>query len=69
MNWWLALMASPVLPLILLATPRLPQYVRESYRRIRTAIARINAFSQGNIGHVCGAASIARSGRSQDFSP
>jgi ATP-binding cassette subfamily B protein len=46
MNWWLALMAFSVLPLILLATRIFRKYVRESYRRIRTAIARINAFSQ-----------------------
>jgi ATP-binding cassette subfamily B protein len=46
MNWWLALMAFSVLPLILLATRVFRKYVRESYRRIRTAIARINAFSQ-----------------------
>ncbi|MGB6608897.1 MAG: ABC transporter ATP-binding protein, partial [Acidobacteriaceae bacterium] len=46
MSWWLALMAFSVLPLILLATRIFRKYVRESYRRIRTAIARINAFTQ-----------------------
>jgi ATP-binding cassette subfamily B protein len=46
MKWWLALMAFSVLPLILLATRVFRKYVRESYRRIRAAIARINAYSQ-----------------------
>ena len=46
MKWWLALLAFSVLPLILLATRIFRIYVRESYRRIRTAIARINAYTQ-----------------------
>jgi ATP-binding cassette subfamily B protein len=46
MKWWLALMAFSVLPLILLATRVFRKYVRESYRRIRAAIARINAYTQ-----------------------
>jgi len=46
MQWWLALAAFSVLPLILLVTRIFRKYVRESYRRIRAAIARINAFSQ-----------------------
>ena len=46
MKWWLALMAFSVLPLILLVTRIFRKYVRESYRRIRVAIARINAFTQ-----------------------
>jgi ATP-binding cassette subfamily B multidrug efflux pump len=46
MKWWLALLAFSVLPLILLATHIFRKYVRESYRRIRAAIARINAFTQ-----------------------
>jgi ATP-binding cassette, subfamily B, multidrug efflux pump len=46
MKWWLALMAFSVLPLILVVTRIFRKYVRESYRRIRVAIARINAFSQ-----------------------
>ncbi len=46
MQWWLALMAFSVLPLILLVTRIFRKYVRESYRRIRVAIARINAFTQ-----------------------
>jgi ATP-binding cassette, subfamily B, multidrug efflux pump len=46
MKWWLALAAFAVLPLILLVTRIFRKYVRESYRRIRVAIARINAFTQ-----------------------
>jgi len=46
MEWWLALLTFSVLPLILVATRIFRIYVRESYRRIRTAIARINAFTQ-----------------------
>jgi ATP-binding cassette subfamily B protein len=46
MKWWLALLAFSVLPLILLVTAIFRKYVRESYRRIRTAIARINAYTQ-----------------------
>lgn len=46
MQWWLALMAFSVLPLILVATRIFRKYVRDSYRRIRVAIARINAFTQ-----------------------
>src|ERR1700744_2031718 len=46
MKWWLALAAFAVLPLILLATRIFRKYVRESYRRIRAAIARINAYTQ-----------------------
>jgi ATP-binding cassette subfamily B protein len=46
MKWWLALLAFSVLPLILLATRIFRKYVRDSYRRIRTAIARINAYTQ-----------------------
>jgi ATP-binding cassette, subfamily B, multidrug efflux pump len=46
MQWWLALAAFSVLPLILIVTRIFRKYVRESYRRIRVAIARINAFTQ-----------------------
>ena len=46
MKWWLALAAFSVLPLILLVTRIFRKYVRESYRRIRVAIAKINAFTQ-----------------------
>src|SRR5207302_4322962 len=40
MNWWLALITFAVLPLIFWATMVFRKSVRDSYRRIRTAIAR-----------------------------
>jgi len=49
MNWWLALLTFAVLPLILGITRIFRKYVRESYRRIRAAIARINAYTQEHI--------------------
>jgi ATP-binding cassette subfamily B multidrug efflux pump len=48
-NWWLALLAFAVLPLILIVTRVFRNHVRESYRRVRTAIARINSFTQEHI--------------------
>lgn len=49
-NWWLALIAFAVLPLILVVTRLFRDHVRESYRRVRAAIARINSFIQEHIG-------------------
>jgi ATP-binding cassette subfamily B multidrug efflux pump len=49
MSWWLALLAFSVLPFILLGTQIFRKYVRESYRRIRTAIARINSHLQEHV--------------------
>ena len=46
MNWKLALAALAALPLILVTTFIFRKFVREANRRIRTAIARINAFLQ-----------------------
>jgi ATP-binding cassette subfamily B multidrug efflux pump len=46
MNWKLALFTFLVLPLIVYATKVFRDMVRDSYRRIRTAIARINSFLQ-----------------------
>jgi len=46
MNWKLALMTFTVLPVIIYATQVFRDKVRDSYRRIRTAIARINSFLQ-----------------------
>src|ERR1700726_3395184 len=46
MNWKLALITFSVLPLIIYATLIFRDKVRDSYRRIRTAIARINSFLQ-----------------------
>jgi ATP-binding cassette subfamily B protein len=48
-KWWLALMAFAVLPLILIVTRLFRDHVRESYRRVRAAIARINSFTQEHI--------------------
>jgi ATP-binding cassette subfamily B protein len=49
MKWWLALITFAVLPLIFWATMIFRRVVRDSYRRIRTAIARINAYLQEHI--------------------
>lgn len=49
MDWRLALVAFSVLPLIALATQWFRVNVRESYRTVRTWIARINAFLQERI--------------------
>src|SRR5271157_2036932 len=48
-NWRLALLAFSVLPLILIVTRIFRDHVRESYRRVRTAIGRINSFIQEHI--------------------
>jgi ATP-binding cassette subfamily B protein len=48
-NWWLALLAFAVLPLILIVTRIFRDHVRDSFRRVRTAIARINSFTQEHI--------------------
>src|SRR5262249_32536527 len=48
-NWWLALITLSVLPLIFFATMVFRKFVRDSYRRIRTAIARINAYLQEHV--------------------
>jgi ATP-binding cassette subfamily B multidrug efflux pump len=49
MNWRLALITFAVLPLIAIATKIFRDKVRDSYRRIRTAIARINAYLQEHV--------------------
>jgi ATP-binding cassette subfamily B protein len=49
MSWWLALITFAVLPIIFVATMIFRKKVRESYRRIRTAIARINAYLQEHV--------------------
>ncbi len=48
-NWKLALLTFSVLPLIVLTTMAFRKAVRESYRRIRVAIARINAYLQEHL--------------------
>ena len=49
MSWRLALITFAVLPIILYATTLFRKAVRESYRRIRTAIAKINAYLQEHV--------------------
>jgi ATP-binding cassette subfamily B protein len=49
MSWRLALIAFVVLPLIVFATQIFRKAVRDSYRRIRAAIARINSFLQEHV--------------------
>ncbi len=55
MDWRLALVAFSVLPLIVLVTQWFRRHVRESYRVVRTWIARINAFLQE---HITGMATV-----------
>ena len=50
MNWKLALITFAVLPFIVVATKIFRDRVRDSYRRIRVAIARINAYLQEHVG-------------------
>ncbi len=49
MNWKLALITFAVLPLIVVATKIFRDKVRDSYRRIRVAIARINSYLQEHV--------------------
>jgi len=49
MNWKLALITFAVLPLIGIATNIFRHRVRDSYRRIRVAIARINSYLQEHV--------------------
>jgi ATP-binding cassette, subfamily B, multidrug efflux pump len=49
MNWKLALITFAVLPFIVIATKIFRDKVRDSYRRIRVAIARINTYLQEHI--------------------
>src|SRR5271170_4756314 len=49
MNWKLAIITFAVLPLIGIATKIFRDKVRDSYRRIRIAIARINAYLQEHV--------------------
>ncbi len=48
-NWRLSLIAFVVLPIIIIATQLFRKAVRDSYRRIRVAIARINSFLQEHV--------------------
>jgi len=49
LNYKLAIAVFSILPLLILATLLFKIKVRDSYRKVRTAIARINAFLQENI--------------------
>src|ERR1700722_1228480 len=49
MNWRLALITFAVLPFIAIGTKIFRDRVRDSYRRIRVAIARINAYMQEHV--------------------
>jgi ATP-binding cassette, subfamily B, multidrug efflux pump len=49
MNWKLALITFSVLPFIIVATKIFRDKVRDSYRRIRVAIARINSYLQEHV--------------------
>ena len=49
MNWKLALITFAVLPFIAMGTKIFRDRVRDSYRRIRVAIARINAYLQEHV--------------------
>jgi ATP-binding cassette subfamily B protein len=62
MSWPLALLTLAVLPAILYATKVFRKHVRESYRRIRSAIARINSYMQE---HVSGMAIVQLFNREQ----
>ena len=49
LNWELGLVTLSVLPLIIMATELFRRKARESYRQVRIAIAKINAFLQEHI--------------------
>src|ERR1700724_3200611 len=49
MNWKLAMITFAVLPLLVVGTKIFRDKVRDSYRRIRTAIARINSYLQEHV--------------------
>jgi len=49
LNWKMALLTFSILPIIMVVTMAFRKAVRESYRRIRIAIARINAYLQEHI--------------------
>src|SRR5215831_10902940 len=49
MNWKLALITFAMLPFIVIATKIFRDKVRDSYRRIRVAIARINSYLQEHV--------------------
>ena len=66
MDWRLAIVAFAVLPLIALVTQWFRRNVRESYRTVRTWVARINAFLQEHITGMSTVQLFRREGRSFD---
>jgi ATP-binding cassette subfamily B multidrug efflux pump len=66
LNWRLALATFAVLPLILVSTWLFRDRVRDANRRIRTAIARINAFLQEHISGMSVVQLFNREGKAQD---
>ncbi len=58
MSWPLALLTLSVLPAILYATRMFRKHVRESYRRIRSAIARINSYMQEHVSGMADCAAV-----------
>jgi ATP-binding cassette subfamily B multidrug efflux pump len=66
LNWRLALATFSVLPLILVSTWLFRDRVRDANRRIRTAIARINAFLQEHISGMSVVQLFNREGKAQD---
>jgi ATP-binding cassette subfamily B multidrug efflux pump len=66
MDWRLAVVAFAVLPLIVLVTQWFRRNVRESYRTVRTWVARINAFLQEHITGMSTVQLFRREGRSFD---
>ncbi len=66
MDWRLAIVAFAVLPLIFLVTQWFRRNVRETYRTVRTWVARINAFLQEHITGMSTVQLFRREGRSFD---
>ncbi len=66
MSWPLALLTLSVLPVILYVTKIFRKHVRESYRRIRSAIARINSYMQEHVSGMQVVQLFNREGRAYD---
>jgi ATP-binding cassette subfamily B multidrug efflux pump len=66
MDWRLALVTFSVLPLIFYVTHWFRRHVRESYREVRTWVARINAFLQENLTGMATVQLFRREGRNYE---
>ena len=66
MSWRLALLTLLVLPAIMYITGVFRRHVRESYRRIRSAIARINSYMQEHVSGMAVVQMFNREGRAYD---